>query len=240
MIPEDILFLVVSFLAAAAATVAGFGSSTLLIPVAFYFMDPKTALFLVACFHLFNNVFKVKTFWSHIDWPTTMLFGAPSIVLTFVGAAAVKNVSMDAIKQLVGIFLVLFSAYSFVNPTVSIHNKKINALVGGSLSGFIAGLIGLGGAIRAVFLVTFNLPKEVYVATAAVIAMAVDLIRIPTYIATDIIQDQSVYRLLPFLLITAYMGVKCGKVLLHQFSHDVFKRIVLGALIIVGLKLMFG
>ena len=34
----------------------------------------------------------------------------------------------------------------------------------------LAGLIGLGGAIRSTFLVAFNLPKEVYIGTSALIA----------------------------------------------------------------------
>ena len=57
---ENIIFLIASFVAAIVATLAGFGSSTLLVPVALMFMDVGTAVFLVACFHLFNNIFKVK------------------------------------------------------------------------------------------------------------------------------------------------------------------------------------
>ena len=236
----DIIFLVASFLAASAATVAGFGSSTLMIPVAFYFMDPKTAIFLVACFHLFNNLFKVKAFWKKIDWPTVVMFGGPSILLAFLGAALVSELPIVLIKQCAGGFLVLFSVYSFMNPQAGIKNKQINSFIGGTLSGFLAGLIGLGGAVRAAFLVTFNLPKEVYVATAAFIAMIVDCTRIPTYLLTDVVQDESVYRLLPFLLGTAYAGVRVGKLLLNKISQTLFKRVVLIALILVGLKLMVG
>ena len=64
------IFLIASFLAASAATVAGFGSSALLIPVAFSFYDLRTAIFLVACFHLFNNLFKIRVFWDKIDFRT--------------------------------------------------------------------------------------------------------------------------------------------------------------------------
>jgi len=59
---EHGLFLVAAYLAAIFATIAGFGSSTVLLPVAMFFMDIKTAVFFVACFHLFNNLFKVRLF----------------------------------------------------------------------------------------------------------------------------------------------------------------------------------
>ena len=57
---ENLIFIIVSFFVAVIATLAGFGSSTLMVPIAVIFMDIKTAVFIVACFHLFNNSFKIK------------------------------------------------------------------------------------------------------------------------------------------------------------------------------------
>ena len=48
---EHWLFLCAAYL----ATVVGFGSSTILVLVAIFFMDLKTAVFIVACFYLFEN-----------------------------------------------------------------------------------------------------------------------------------------------------------------------------------------
>ena len=76
------------------------------------------------------------------------------------------------------------------------------------LSGFLAGLIGIGGAVRSMFLLAFNLPKEVYVATAALIAFVIDLTRIPTYLFTGAVENHSYYSLLPLLIIIAYLGVR--------------------------------
>jgi len=74
---EHGLFLLAAYVAAIFGTLAGFGSSTVLIPVAMYFMDLKTAVFFVACFHLFNNLFKVKLFFTTIDYKLFWQFGIP-------------------------------------------------------------------------------------------------------------------------------------------------------------------
>jgi hypothetical protein len=37
-------------------TMAGFGSSTIFLPLALFFVDFKTAIVLVAIFHLFGNI----------------------------------------------------------------------------------------------------------------------------------------------------------------------------------------
>ncbi|MCQ9205669.1 MAG: sulfite exporter TauE/SafE family protein [Omnitrophica bacterium] len=236
---ENIIFLIASFIAAIVATLAGFGSSTLLIPVAVMFMDLKTAVLLVACFHLFNNSFKIKMFWNKIDFKTFLLFGIPSIIFAFIGARLISIIPIGIVKRILAIFLIIFSIYSFIKPKFAIKETKTTAIVGGGLSGFLAGLVGLGGAIRSTFLIVFNLPKEVYIATSAAIAFVIDLTRIPTYLFTGVTQDTSYYILLPFLVVSAYFGVKIGKVLLGKVSQSIFKRIVLIGLLLVGIKLFF-
>jgi len=236
---ENIIFLIAAYIAAVLATLAGFGSSTLLIPVAIIFMDIKTAVFLVACFHLFNNSFKVKAFWNKIDFQIFLLFGIPSILFAFFGASLISILPIDIIRKFLALFLIIFPIFSFTKSKFKLKETKTNAVIGGSLSGLLAGLIGLGGAIRSAFLIAFNLPKETYVGTSAMVAFVIDLIRIPTYLFTKIVQESSYYVLLPFLLISAYLGVKTGKHFLGKIRHEVFTRIVLIALLLVGIRLLF-
>ena len=239
MILSSIIFLIASFGAAVAATIAGFGSSALLIPVAVLFMDIKTAVFVVAVFHLFNNVFKIRLFWKSIDFRIFLLFGIPSILMAFTGALLISIISLDVVKVVLGVFLIVYAVYSFVQPKVGLKKAKPTAVVGGSLSGFLAGLIGLGGAIRGAFLTAFNLPKEVYVATSAMIAVVIDTARVPTYLLTRAVQDSTYYVILPFLCVMAYFGVKTGKVLLQKINQETFRRIVSVALFAVGVKILF-
>jgi uncharacterized membrane protein YfcA len=233
------VFLIASLLAAAGATIAGFGSSALLIPVAFSFFDLRTAIFLVACFHLFNNLFKIRVFWDKIDFKTFLHFGIPSICFSFGGAALIAILPLEVIRDVLAIFLIFYAVYSLFKPKLAIRKNRGAAVLGGSLSGFFAGLIGLGGAIRSSFLVAFDFPKEVYVATSAMIAVVIDFTRIPTYIFTGAVQASSELFLIPFLIVSAYFGVKLGKILLSRIDQQTFRRIVSVALLLVGIKLLF-
>ena len=235
---ENILFLIISYLAAVAATLAGFGSSTLLIPVAIHFMDIKTAVFIVAIFHLFNNLFKIRIFKKSIDFNTFLLFGFPSIILAFTGAMLISYLPVNIIKKILAAFLIVYSIYSLIKPKFALKKSRINAVVGGGLSGLLAGLMGLGGAIRSSFLIAFNFPKEVYVATSAMIAVVIDLTRIPTYLFTKTVQESFYYILIPFLIGSAYLGVKTGKILLKRIKQDTFRRIVAIAILLVGIKIL--
>lgn len=236
---SSVVFVIASYGAAAAATVAGFGSSALLIPVALLFMDIKTAVFVVAVFHLFNNAFKIRLFRKSIDFKIFLLFGMPSILMAFTGAVLISSSPLEAVKIILGLFMMVYAVYSFIKPDFGLKKSNPTAVIGGSLSGFLAGFIGLGGATRGVFLTAFNLPKEIYVATSAMIALVIDVTRIPTYLITKTVQDPSYYVLLPFLCVMAYFGVKTGKVLLQKINQDTFRRIVSVALFAVGLKILF-
>jgi uncharacterized membrane protein YfcA len=235
---EYAIFLIASFLAAAGATVAGFGSSALLIPVAFSFFDLRTAIFLVACFHLFNNLFKIRLFWDKIDFRTFFYFGFPSICFAFGGAALIAILPIDVISKILAVFLIVYAVYLLFKPKFAVRKNQWTAILGGSLSGFFAGLIGLGGAIRSSFLMAFDFPKEVYVATSAMIAVVIDFTRIPTYIFTGSVQARSELYLIPFLIVSAYFGVRLGKTLLNRIDQQTFRRIVSIALFLVGLKLL--
>jgi uncharacterized membrane protein YfcA len=128
--------------------------------------------------------------------------------------------------------------YSLLNPKFALKKTRTNAVVGGSASGLLAGLMGLGGAIRSTFLISFNLPKEAYVVTSAMIAVVIDLTRIPTYLMTKVVQESSYYFLIVFLIVSAYLGVRTGKVLLKRIKQDTFRSIVLGALLLVGISIL--
>ena len=233
------IFLIASYGAAIAATIAGFGSSALLIPVAVLFMDIKTAVFVVAVFHLFNNLFKIRLFWKSIDFKIFLFFGIPSIFLAFTGAFLISIIPLDGVKIVLGTFLIVYAVYSFVKPKFGLKKTKPTAVVGGSLSGLLAGLIGLGGAVRGAFLAAFDLPKEIFVATSAMIAVVIDMTRVPTYLLTRTVQDNSYYVLLPFLCVMAYFGVRTGKILLKRTNQETFRRIVSIALFAVGIKILF-
>ena len=71
------------------------------------------------------------------------------------------------------------------------------------------------------------------------IAFVIDLTRIPTYLWTGVVENHSYFTLLPFMIVMAYLGVKTGKQFLGRIDQPIFRKIVLGALFLVAIKLLF-
>ena len=58
---ENILFFIVAFISEVIGAIAGFGSSTIFLPLALFFVDFQTALILLAISHLFGNLGRPET-----------------------------------------------------------------------------------------------------------------------------------------------------------------------------------
>lgn len=232
---QDILFFLSAFIAEIVGTIAGFGSSTIFLPVALFFVDFKTAIILVAIFHISGNISRITFFKHGLNWKILATFGTPSVLLALLGANLIDVIPQDILKLILGIFLISFSAFSLRNSKVAIPANKKMLVAGGTLSGFLAGLIGTGGALRASFLTGFNLEKFTYIATAASIALVTDATRIPVYVSQGFL-DEQFYYYIPVLIGLAVAGSYLGRKIVGKINQDLFRKIVLIAIILVSIK----
>ena len=231
----DIIFIVIGFFSEIVGTMAGFGSSTIYLPLASYLLDFKMALVLVAIFHFFGNISRIAFFRHALDKKTLLLFGIPSFVLSLVGASLVSNLSQSLLKFMLGIFLIVISATFLLRPQLAFPANARSLVLGGGISGFIVGLIGTGGALRASFLTGLKMEKEKYIATAAVIALGTDATRIPSYIYGGYLSEQH-YYLIPILFGIAVAGSYVGRKIVTRIDQNKFKKVVLIAIILASLK----
>ncbi|OGG61383.1 sulfonate transporter [Candidatus Kaiserbacteria bacterium RIFCSPHIGHO2_02_FULL_49_34] len=228
------IFLSIAFFAEVAGTIAGFGSSTIALPLALFLFDFQTALVLVAFLHIFGNIGRIGFFRHGLDKGLLLRFGVPSIALTLVGALLVQSVPQDILKMILGVFLILYVFWAWTGKR-TVTPSLTTSVIGGGVSGFFAGLIGTGGALRAAFLTSFHLSKERYIATAATIALMVDITRLPVYLAGGFLSPEH-SRMIPVLLVVALVGTYVGKIIVRNVPQMLFRHVVLVAIGSIGVK----
>jgi uncharacterized protein len=231
----DILFIIIGFFSEIIGTMAGFGSSTIYLPLASYIYEFQTALVLVAIFHFFGNISRMAFFRHGLEKNILLLFGIPSFVLSLIGATLVGYLSQTLLEFMLGLFLIVISATFLLNPRLAFPANSKFLVLGGAISGFITGLVGTGGALRASFLTGLKLEKERYIATAAVIALGTDATRIPSYISAGFLSEQY-YYLIPILFAIAVGGSYVGRKIVTKIDQDKFKKMVLIGVILVSIK----
>ncbi len=228
------LFFILLFFAEIIGTVSGFGSSILFIPLASLFFDFKSVLGITAVFHIFSNLSKIILFRKHFNWKIALQLGIPAIVFCTLGALLTSIIPQQEIELTMNIMLVILALLLMWSYRVQIQQNRRNLFIGGTLSGFLAGLVGTGGAIRGITLTAFQLEKNILIATSALIDLGVDSSRAIVYISQGYFLKEH-FKLLPFFIVISFAGSYVGKLVLHRMSQKTFKIILLSVVVMVSI-----
>lgn len=171
-------------------------------------------------------------------------FGLTGIITAYLGAKTFTLLDPAIITKVIAAFLFFYAIFLFFNPHFQIKYSHLKASVFGAISGFIAGIFGMGGAIRAAFLSAFNLPKEVYLANSALILLLIDTSRLITYFSekmqfNSILELSSITSWLIMIgyLLISILGVKLGKAIIDKVPQEKFRIAIAVFLGVVAVKL---
>jgi len=214
-------------------TIGGFGSSLFFVPIASYFLDFHTVLGITALFHVSSNLAKIALFRKGIDKAIIVSIGIPAVIFVIVGAFLSKFLDTTILEISLAVFLIVVSLILFIFKNISVKPTLTNSIGGGVLSGLIAGLLGTGGAIRGITLAAYNLKMETFIATSAVIDLAVDSSRSVVYVINGYVHNDILY-LIPILLGVSIAGTYIGKKIIARVSEEQFKSFVLILVLLTG------
>lgn len=220
------LFIFLALISEIIGTISGFGSSILFVPVASLFFDFKSVLGITAIFHVFSNISKIMLFRKGVNKDIALRLGIPAVFFVIIGAWLTAHIPVKEMELLMNFVLLALSLYLLFNFNKQLRQTRRNLYVGGTLSGLLAGLVGTGGAIRGITLAAFRLPKEVFIATSALIDLGVDSSRAIVYISQGYFAETYLV-LIPFLIGISIAGSYIGKQILKHTSEKAFRYIVL-------------
>jgi uncharacterized membrane protein YfcA len=189
----------VSAVVAALTLVSGFGLGTLLMPAFAIFFPIEIAIAAAGVVHFLNNLFKLALVakWAHRD--VVLRFGIPAIIAAFIGAALMTYMAdvsplytwqfgrieaeITWLKLVIAVLLAGFAALELWPTYQQVSFPRKALPIGGALSGFIGGISGMQGALRAPFLLRAGLTRDQFVGTTNVISTIVDVARLTVYAA---------------------------------------------------------
>ena len=236
---EEIIYIaLLTLLASTIGTLAGFGISAIMVPVLLIIFPLPQTLLLVGVIHWFNDVWKIILFREGISWKLFLAFGLPGILTSFIGSSLSLRISRELLSRALGVFLIAYVLFIIFNRTFKLSQKLSVAISGGALTGFFAGIFGIGGEINAVALSTFNLKKAVYVATAGAISFMIDSARIATYIRGGIGLEPAILAGFLIFIPLSLIGAIIGKRGVEKIPQEKFRNFVAVFIFLFGLKLV--
>lgn len=226
-------FILLALLAEMLGTIGGFGSSLFFVPIAGFFFDFHSVLGITALFHLSSNISKIALFRKGFNRKLIITIGIPAVLFVILGSYLSKYVNSKLLEISLSVFLLCISLVFMIFKNLKLQPTVFNSVGGGALSGITAGLLGTGGAIRGLTLAAFNLEKDVFIATSAIIDLGIDFSRSIVYFSNGYMHQQDLY-LVPVLLVVSIIGTLAGKKILTYISQAQFKYVVLALIFITG------
>jgi uncharacterized membrane protein YfcA len=235
---EIFLIAALTLISSMVGTMAGFGTSTIMIPILAMFLAPIEAIFLVSIIHWFGNIWQLTLFRSGFKMRLFVLFGISGLLASYGGAALSLKIEGDIFVRILGLFLAIYAISLIIKYKFKVKAGTKTALVGGTLSGFFAGMFGIGGPIRSAFLLAFDLPKAVYIATAGAIGLLVDSTRIITYLFGGVEMREELWWGLVIFIPISLLGARIAKLVVDKIPQDKFRQVLAILLFLMGLKLL--
>ena len=235
---EIIIITLLTILASGIGTITGFGTSTILIPILLLYLPLPETLLVVGVIHFSGDIWKMIMFRKGFDWKLILTFGITGIAASFLGAQIVFSTSAETLLRVLGAFMLAYTIFLVFNPGFKIPKKNSTAITGGGLSGFFAGIFGVGGALRTLFLSAFDLPKAIFVATTGAIAFLIDFTRITTYLVNGVrLNDMYFWGFLAFIP-ASFAGTALAKKVVDRIPQKWFRVVVAAFLFVMGIKFL--
>jgi hypothetical protein len=256
---DHVLLAIAAFLGSALTLYSGFGLGTVMLPVFALFFPAPAAVAATAVVHLLNNVFKGGLVYRNVDWSVTLRFGLPAVPAAVLGAwlltwlgelpqlfvveAFGRSFAPSGAGFTIGILMIVLAALELQPWFQRLQAPARMLPAGGALTGFLGGLSGQQGALRSIFLLKSGLDPRRFIATGVMIAILIDLSRLPAYAAglsDTAALDESGFVMIAIATLSAFAGAWLGARYMHKVTIGAIRALVavlmfgIGGLLVAG------
>lgn len=231
---------IAAFFAGAVNAVAGLGIGSILTPLFALGIGVRLGVAAAAVPHFVGNVIRLWTLRQKVDGTVLKTFGLMSAAGALLGALLHAIAATPALKVVLAIVLIITGGLGVLGWTERFRVGHRGASVAGAASGFLGGLVGYQGGLRAAAMLALDVRKEVFVATSVAIAIAVDGARLPVY---GFSMGMPLLHIWPLLLIAAAAvsaGTLLGRAIFGHVPETLFRRIVGAVILALGVTMLIA
>jgi uncharacterized membrane protein YfcA len=221
------------------AALAGFGIGSLLTPLLAVQSGTKLAVAAVAIPHAAGTALRFWLLRKAIDRRVLWSFGLTSAAGGLLGALLHHYAGGSALTIVFACLLIFAGVLGLTGLAQRLRFKGPAAWVAGALSGAFGGLVGNQGGIRSAAMFGLDVPRDAFIATATAIALMVDGARLPVYLWTQGRELAGLWPAIAALTLGVLAGTLGGARLLRKIPEPLFRRIIAGLILALGLFMLF-
>jgi uncharacterized membrane protein YfcA len=235
---HSVLLTLAGIAAGAIAAISGFGIGSILTPLLAAWVGTKLAVAVVSIPHFIGTALRFAVIRQHVNRSVLWSFGITSAAGGLIGALLHAWLRSTALGYLLGALLVFAGITGLTGLASRMRFGRRTGMFAGALSGMFGGLVGNQGGIRSAALLGFDLTRDEFVATATAIALLVDVFRMPVYAASQLGQMATQWPMVIVATIGVVIGTLSGKWMLSRIPQNVFRMIVAGIVLALGIWML--
>ena len=215
----------------------GFRGGMILLPVITYFYGVEIAVPVSTIAQMMSNLSRAAMGWRQIEWKQVAWFLVPALPFTALGAFGFSIVDKVLMTRLLCIFLIVFSIMK-LKGKMHLPKGRRTMLIGGGLTGFINGMLGISGPLSSAVFLTLELSPVAYIVSEATAAAAMHIVKAVTYGKFDLM-NWHIFLNGFFIGCAMMLGNFIALRLIKHVNKKPYQRVVAGIMIAVSLWLIF-
>ncbi len=221
------------------SSVAGGGSSLILIPIVGLMLGAAAIPPVVTIGCMFGNIERTFAYRQRINWQIIRWELPGALVGSILGAFTLTKLNLEWLSIIVALFLIVFGINSMIKKeTKSFPVAAWYFLPGGFIYAFLSGIMGGAGPLLAPLYLNYGLEKEELLATQAMTRGTIHIVKIIAYAVFGVLT-------LPYLGYGVIIGIAAipgnwlGQLVLEQMSERRFRQIMIFFIIISGFLILW-
>jgi uncharacterized membrane protein YfcA len=229
----NFILVAVAFIAGLLSGSIGFGGALVLLPVATYFFGIEIAIPTCTIAQMLSNLSRVLMGLKDVKWRSVGLFLITAAPLTALGAYGFTIAPKVLLTRILCVFLVTFAILKLMGK-MQLPRKPATMLIGGGITGFINGLLGISGPLSSAVFLTLGLTPVSYIASEACAATVMHIIKAIVYGKLNLINTQ---------VLTTGLGIAVAMIagnfismrLIRNIHTPTYQRIVAACMIALSI-----
>lgn len=236
---ETILVAGTAFLAGLMRGFAGFGSALAIAPVLALAVGPRTAIPAILIVMLVTSMQLVPKAWNSANWRTVIPLSVGGAIGIPIGAWLLVMVDQELIRRSISATVICFAVLMLIGWRYKGSVKSAYSAIAGGLGGLISGAAASGGPAVIMFLLAG--PESAARNRAAIILyfLFTQAVALIVYSFGGLMTAKTLWVALP-MLPTIVLGTWIGEKFFGKASDQLYRRIALVFLLVIGLSTLFA
>tara|TARA_Y100001970_G_scaffold263287_1_gene348578 strand:- start:690 stop:1424 length:735 start_codon:yes stop_codon:yes gene_type:complete len=214
-------------------------ASILAVPVMSLAMNPTLAAGILLPILLIMDFIATYFYWKKWDLKIVKLIIPPAFLGIIIGGLTFKFINPDNIKVIIGGICILFIAFKTLKKdNIFFRPSKTQGKFWSLITGYTSCIIHAGGQPISFYLLPLKLDKTLYVGTATLVFLYVNLFKLIPYYFLDLLilsNLKTSLLLSPLAPLSIYFGYYLHK----KFNEEIFYLIIYILLGLSGAKLIY-